>query len=143
MKKSDNFAPIDPESLAGTPVLTPFTKLLNEENIRIRPLVPDLQVESLEDGESNQETNLSVLSGYYLVDAPDDRLETLLAKFNGRAEIEAAYIKPPAQPASTLAAPETTLRRQIFLHVRDIWTPRLMESTHDMRGPYLVEQEAM
>ncbi|MGO4532411.1 S8 family peptidase [Paenibacillus sp. 2TAF8] len=108
LKESSNIVPTDPENFSSAPVLTPFTKLIIEENISIHPLVPKMDVEFLESSEAPRDTNQTVLSGYYLVDAPEDRLEVLVSKLNDQEVIEAAYLKPLAQLASVPAPPETT-----------------------------------
>jgi hypothetical protein len=50
------------------------------------------------------------LSVYFRVDAPDDKLEDLAQELRKHSGVEAAYVKPAAQPAVTTRTPVATFR---------------------------------
>lgn len=97
-KKSET-APIELDKHTSAAVLYPIIDLLEVENIALRPLFPNI---------SENQPNPTELSGYYIVEAPDERLEFLKSKFLEQNTIVAAYIKPPAEPPGFIEAPETT-----------------------------------
>lgn len=78
-----------------------FTSLFGISEERIRARTASASLESGED--------IPDLSTFYLVDAPDAQLEQLAADLQKLDGIEAAYIKPPAEPADFRLTPDTPL----------------------------------
>lgn len=53
------------------------------------------------------------LSTYYLVNAPDDQLEMLAGKLLKEDTVEAAYIKPPAEPAAATEEQDESINEML------------------------------
>jgi hypothetical protein len=89
------------DSVEGVDV-TPLAELLASEGVTLRPLFGAsegrlrAETDSLAASTDIEVPNTSL---YYRVEAPDDRLEDLAARFRAQDVVEAAYIKPrPALP---------------------------------------------
>ncbi|MGD8462288.1 MAG: S8 family serine peptidase [Anaerolineae bacterium] len=88
-------------SLTGADV-SPLSALLRTEDIVLQPLF-GLSEERLEVRTASlvadTGADLPDLSVYYQVDAPDERLDELAERLRQIDSVEAAYVKPPAEPA--------------------------------------------
>jgi hypothetical protein len=88
-------------SVTGTDV-SPLTELLAAEGATLEPLFGvseerlQAQASSLAAETGAEAPDLSV---YYHVEAPDERLDDLAERLQQMDGIEAAYVKPPAEPA--------------------------------------------
>jgi len=82
--------------------ISPLNRLLTTEQLTLTPLFgiseERLQVQAASLA-TETGTDVPDLSVYYHIEAADERLETLVEQFQQIDSIEAAYIKPPAQPA--------------------------------------------
>jgi Subtilase family len=85
---------------------TGLADLLASEGATLRPLfgVSEDRLRSEADAVSPMaRADVPDLSVFYRVDAPDDRLDTLAAQLRNQDVVEAAYIKPPAEPSQLVA----------------------------------------
>src|SRR6266853_1548970 len=91
-------------SVAGMDI-TPLAGLLASENLRLKPLFGDSEEQVRAQAASLPASAGIVpdLSVYYHVEAPDEKLDYLAESFRQHGVVEAAYVKPPAEPAA--AAP--------------------------------------
>jgi hypothetical protein len=91
-------------SVAGADV-TPLAELLASEGVTIQPLFGDTE-ERLQAKAAALEARTGAevpdLSIYYHVQAPDARLDELAERLRQQEQIEAAYVKPPAEPPKML-----------------------------------------
>lgn len=87
-------------SVTGSDV-TPLADLLASVGVTLRPLFGSEQQIQERTAAVAAQINQDVpnLSVYYRVDAPDDRLDELATQLRQLEVVEAAYIKPPAEPA--------------------------------------------
>ena len=91
-------------SAAGADV-SPLSALLAEEEITIRPLFGvsedrlQFEARNLAPSAALDGVQPPDLSIYYRVEAPEERLDELAAKLRSQPLIEAAFVKPPAEPA--------------------------------------------
>ncbi|MES1257814.1 MAG: S8 family peptidase [Acidobacteriota bacterium] len=108
-------------SVAGMNV-SQLDGLLAAEGVRLMPLFGDSedQVKARAASFTPAAGILPDLSVYYHVEAPDDRLDSLAAAFRGHAAVEAAYVKPPAEPA---AAAPLQLQQLNFMLPREEGAP--------------------
>jgi len=99
------------ESATGSDV-APLADLLASEKATLQPLF-GLSEERLQARAAYSATEpgeqLPDLSIYYRVDAPDDRLDGLVEQLQKQDAVEAAYIKPPAEPADVMLNDMTPL----------------------------------
>ena len=81
--------------------VTPLSELLRSEDITLQPLFGLHEERML-----NRTASLAVetgeevpdLSGYYHIEAPDERLDALAESLRQLDVVEAAYVKPPGEP---------------------------------------------
>jgi len=120
------------ESVARTDV-TPLNRILKTHAATIRPLFgaseDRLILERLEAAPDGPPIpNLSV---YYRVKAPEQQLRAIAKELREHEAVEAAYVKPPAQPPLNEMAPAAVnapQRRRTSPAVRSTSTPRPAES---------------
>jgi hypothetical protein len=94
----------------------PLNELLEAEGIRMEPLFGvgekrmRVRAESLE-----RETGEAMpdLAAFYHVDAPDDRLEDLVERFQEIDAVEGAYVKPPSYPPIWLGDEDEALEEEM------------------------------
>ena len=82
--------------------LDPVQALLARAGASITPLfgASESRVRRMTDGfEGESDAPPPDLAMYYRVEAPDDKLDGLAAQLNRLPMVEAAYVKPPAEPA--------------------------------------------
>ncbi|HEX4951038.1 MAG TPA: S8 family peptidase [Blastocatellia bacterium] len=96
-------------SISGVDVSS-LARLLSSEDVMLQPLFGNedrLQAaaSSIAGAASDEMTDLSV---FYHVQAPDERLDELAKRLLNLPEIEAAYVKPAAELAQTGVRPQTT-----------------------------------
>ena len=91
-------------SVTGSDI-NPLSDLLASEGIRLRPLfgTSEERVQAqVASAAEETDAELPDLSVFYRVEAPDERLEDLAASLRQMDGIEAAYVKPPAEPAQVV-----------------------------------------
>jgi hypothetical protein len=85
--------------------VTPLADMLTSEGVSMRPLF-GVAEERLKHKAASiaSKTGVQVpdLSVYYRVDAPDERLDELVGRVHELEIVEAAYVKPPAEPPEIL-----------------------------------------
>ncbi|MGH9902134.1 MAG: S8 family serine peptidase, partial [Pyrinomonadaceae bacterium] len=85
--------------------VAPLAELLESEGVRMEPLF-GVSEERLRHSMAALRpapgTEVPDLSVYYRVEAPDERLDELAARLREQESVEAAYVKPPAEPAAFL-----------------------------------------
>jgi hypothetical protein len=89
------------ESTTGGDVNS-LSNLLASEKVTMQPLFGVSEAKLKEQATSFAATtglNLPDLTVYYQVQAPDERLDEIAKKLAKLPEVEAAYVKPPAEPA--------------------------------------------
>lgn len=81
-----------------------------EHGVDLRPLFADLIEEQATQGEAAPgPAEIADASQWFFATGPEADLEVAAASLRGRADIEAAYVKPPAEPATvdtTVAPPD-------------------------------------
>jgi hypothetical protein len=85
--------------------IDPLQKLLNSRQLVMEPLFgisEDRLEEKMRSLSSFSKTEVPDLSIYYLIKAPDEKLDQLAKDLLKLDTIEAAYVKPPAEPASMM-----------------------------------------
>jgi hypothetical protein len=88
------------ESAAASEEASHIAELLRSESASIAPLfdtASDATPESTHGDASDDD-----LSRYFLVDVAPAQMESLATRLNEDASVEAAYVKPPAEPATVL-----------------------------------------
>lgn len=83
-------------------------QILDDEGVTLTPLFGQTGSDATASlaMEAAEESDLSV---YYQVDAPEDRLEALAARFLQADAVAGAYVKPPAEPATLVMEHEALL----------------------------------
>lgn len=101
------------ESTTGANV-TPLAQALAEEGASLRPLFGGSE-EVLEAASAKMlgegHADVPELAKYYEVVAPDDRLDALAERLRQLDEVEAAYVKPGAEPPVVMEAPTPSVVR--------------------------------
>jgi hypothetical protein len=82
-------------SILSSSVLNDFLNL----GITLRPIAKSLKSADASPEFTANAIDDSEIMKFFKVDAPEERLPELLERLNKAEEIEAAYIKPPAEPA--------------------------------------------
>lgn len=86
-------------SLSGADVGS-LSDVLNKEGLTLKPLFgSEDDVQAAARALVPSADNVPDLSVYYHVDAPDERLDALAEELRRHSTVEAAYVKPPAEPA--------------------------------------------
>ncbi len=109
-------SPTDVASVTGASVSSLET-LLVSEGVTLTPLFGEsedrLKDEAAAMAPTAEGEDAPDLSVFYRVDAPDERLEDLCERFLKLDVVEAAYIKPPAEPATAVAPPERETETEV------------------------------
>ena len=102
-----------------------IAKVLRKAGAEMKPLF-GAGVERPPGGDATGRAALPDLAKYYRVDASDDKLDELAAELREQPGVEAAYVKPPAEPAhindmlplAEEAPPDTAdfVSRQVYLN---------------------------
>lgn len=89
-------------SVSGIDV-APLVGFLASEGVTLKPLfgTSEEQIQAEAKLLAPSAANVPDLSVYYHVEAPDEKLEYLAAEFRKHSAVNAAYVKPPAEPAAT------------------------------------------
>jgi hypothetical protein len=88
-------------SLTGADI-TALTDLLTSEGLVLEPLFGISEERLISEAASltaETDANVPDLSVFYYIKAPDERLDELAERMQQMEGIEAAYVKPPAEPA--------------------------------------------
>ena len=96
--------------------LTSLTNVFSPKDVLLVPLFgvnEDRLLHELETFSPTFEEAPPDLSTYYRVEAPDDKLEGLEEKLLKNDAVEAAYIKPPAEPAMAPEAEEESINKML------------------------------
>lgn len=118
-------------SATGTPV-SDMQKILDEEGVALEPLFGQAASEaaaSLE-MEAAEESDLSL---YYHVEAAEDRLEELAARFRQAGSVAGAYVKPPGEPPALVMERE----RELNLMEPEVEAPPVVTPDFTSRQDYL------
>jgi hypothetical protein len=119
-------------SVTGADV-KPLRELLDSEGITLRPLFgmseEQLRSEaktmiSSAGADMPAALDLIKLSLFYRVDAPDDRLDELAERLRKQDLIEAAYVKPPIEPAGAI---HNDVAAKTFTELQQAMTPNFSE----------------
>ncbi|SEL46713.1 S8 family peptidase [Haloferax larsenii] len=89
--------------------LSPLSDVLDDEGATIEPLFGTTEERLRADVEavaSESDMDVPDLSLYYNVDADEDRMEAVAKRLNELDAVEAAYVKPPAEPAEAVGEAE-------------------------------------
>ena len=89
--------------------LSPLSDVLDDEGATIEPLFGTTEERLRADVEavaSESDMDVPDLSLYYNVDADEDRMEAVAKRLNELDAVEAAYVKPPAEPAEAVGETE-------------------------------------
>jgi hypothetical protein len=128
------------ESVARAEV-TPLNRILERHEAIIRPLFGASEDRLMLESAQGEEPTMPNFSVYYRVDAPEPRLKEIARELGEIEAVEAAYVKPPAEPPlinemvpAAVEAPPTTpnlTSRQMYLgpassgiDARHAWTLR-------------------
>jgi hypothetical protein len=76
----------------------PLNRALNRHNASLRPLFGASEERLMATMATHAAADVPDLATYYRVDAPPERLDDLAAELRRNDAVEAAYVKPPAEP---------------------------------------------